>query len=76
MQRHGFQRAAVVREAVEDDDPVVSMSHAQIIGFSMMLFMQNDKKLRKKIEEDFKASVQVLSEHLRQRKKTEPSSKG
>lgn len=54
---------------VKDDDPVVSISHAQIIGFSIMLFMQSDKKERKKLEEEFKISVQVLTEHLRQRKK-------
>lgn len=55
---------------VEDDDPVVSISHAQIIGFSIMLFMQRDKKLRKKLEEEFKVSVQIISEHLRRRDKS------
>ncbi len=55
---------------VEDDDPVVSISHAQIIGFSIMLFMQTDKKQRKKLEEEFKISVQVLTEHLRVRNET------
>lgn len=61
---------------VDEDSTEAIIGHATIMGFSFMMFMQKDKVARKKLEEDFKKSVQILTEHIQSQKKNSPKPGG
>jgi hypothetical protein len=44
-----------------------------MLGFGIMLFLENDKTRRKTLEEHFQAAVRILEKHLQEKK---PKRKG
>lgn len=60
---------------MEEESAEVTISHAVMLGFAVMLFLQNDKSKRKLLEEHFRAAVQILTKHI-QDKKSKKTKKG
>lgn len=56
---------------LEKDEPEVALAHATMLGFSLMMFVQNDKKELEKLQAHFQKSTDLLLEHLKRRRDAE-----
>jgi AcrR family transcriptional regulator len=52
----------------DESDAEVTISHAVMLGFAIMFFMQRDSSERAKLETHFKESTKILMTHLKNRK--------
>jgi AcrR family transcriptional regulator len=51
------------------DAPEVTAAHATLIGYGMMFFLQDDKEKRALLEQHYRHTISILTDHLKKTKK-------